>query len=76
MKYKSADVFFDSAGGLPAAHAYFINSKYLELVVHKDANMTLLDDVESINQDALVKTIIWQGNLTVSNRALQGVMKA
>ena len=76
MKYKSADVFFDSSGGIPPAHAYFLNTKYLELVAHQDANITMLDDVESINQDALVKTIIWQGNLSCSNRALQGVMKA
>lgn len=76
MKYKSADVFFDSSGGIPASHAYFLNTKYLDLVVHKDANITMLDDVDSINQDALVKTIIWQGNLAVSNRSLQGVLKA
>ena len=76
MKYKSADVFFDSSGGIPAAHAYFLNTKYMDLVVHQDANMTMLDDVESINQDAFVKTIIWQGNLALSNRFLQGVLKA
>lgn len=76
MKYKSADVFFDSSGGIPAAHAYFLNTKYLDLVVHQDANITMLDDVESINQDAMVKTIIWQGNLAISNRSLQGVVKA
>lgn len=75
MKYKSADVFFDSSGGIPAAHAYFLNTKYMDLVVHQDANMTMLDDVESINQDAMVKTIVWQGNLALSNRALQGVLK-
>ena len=76
MKYKSADVFFDSSGGIPAGHAYFLNTKYIDLVVHQDANITMLDDVESINQDALVKTIIWQGNLALSNRSLQGVLKA
>lgn len=76
LKYKTADVFFDSSGGIPAAHAYFLNTNYLDLVVHQDANITMLDDVESINQDALVKTIIWQGNLALSNRSLQGVMKA
>ena len=76
MKYKTADVFFDSSGGIPAAHAYFLNTNYIDLVVHQDANITMLDDVESINQDALVKTIIWQGNLALSNRSLQGVMKA
>ena len=76
MKYKTADVFFDSSGGIPAAHAYFLNTKYMDLVVHQDANITMLDDVESINQDALVKSIIWQGNLALSNRSLQGVLKA
>ena len=76
MKYKSADVFFDSSGGIPASHAYFLNTNYMDLVVHKDANITMLDDVESINQDALVKTIIWQGNLALANRSLQGVLKA
>lgn len=76
MKYKSADVFFDSSGGIPAAHAYFLNTNYLNLVVHQDANITMLDDIHSINQDAIAKMIIWQGNLTESNRSLQGVMKS
>lgn len=76
MKYKTADVFFDSSGGIPSAHAYFLNVNYLDMVVHKDANITMLDDVESINQDAMVKTIIWQGNLALANRSLQGVLKA
>ena len=76
MKYKSADVFFDSSGGVPGQHAYFLNTKYIDLVVHQDANITMLDDVESINQDALVKTIIWQGNIALGNRSLQGVLKS
>jgi hypothetical protein len=76
MKYKTADVFFDSSGGIPAAHAYFLNTNYMDLVVHRDANMTMLEEVESINQDAMVRTIVWMGNATVSNRSLQGVMKA
>lgn len=76
MKYKTADVFFDSSGGIPAQHAYFLNTNYVDLVVHQDANITLLDEVESINQDALVKTIVWMGNVALSNRSLQGVLKA
>jgi hypothetical protein len=76
MKYKTSDVFFDSSGGIPAAHAYFLNTKYMDLVVHRDANMTMLDEIESINQDAMVRTIVWMGNATVSNRSLQGVIKA
>lgn len=76
MKYKTADVFFDSSGGIPSAHAYFLNTEYMNVVIHQDANITMLDDVESINQDAMVKMIIWQGNLTMGNRSLQGVIKA
>lgn len=76
MKYKTADVFFDSSGGIPAAHAYFLNTDYIEAVVHQDANITVLDEVEAVGQDAMVKTLIWMGNLVCSNRARQGVLKA
>jgi hypothetical protein len=76
MKYKTADVFFDSSGGIPAQHAYFLNTDYLELVVHRDANMTMMDELRSVNQDAVVIPILFQGNLVCSARFLQGVMKA
>lgn len=79
LKYKSADVFFDGGtkgGGIPSSHMYFLNTDYLEVCVHKDANLERLDDKISINQDAVIIPFIWQGNLVVSNRSLQGVMKA
>jgi hypothetical protein len=76
MKYKTADVFFDSSGGIPTSHGYFINSDYLELVAHKDANLTMVDELRSVNQDAVVMPILWMGNLVCSNRSLQGVAKA
>jgi hypothetical protein len=77
MKYKNADVFFDSAAaGIPTSHAYFVNTDYLELVVHRDANMEIMPELKSVNQDAVVIPCLWQGNLVVSNRKLQGVMKA
>lgn len=76
MKYKTADVFFDSSGGIPAQHAYFANTDYMEVVAHTDANMTMMDQAKSVNQDAVVIPILWQGNLCESNRSLQGVMKA
>lgn len=79
LKYKSADVIFDGGtkgGGIPSAHMYFLNTDYLGLTVHKDANWTELTEKMSVNQDAEVIPIIWQGNMTVSNRSLQGVLKA
>lgn len=53
---------------------YFLNTRYLKLQVHKDANYEPLPEVMSINQDAKVKLAIWMGNLTCSARKLQGVM--
>jgi len=76
LKYKNADVFFDSSGGIPTAHGYFINTDYLELGVHRDANMTIMDELKSVNQDAVVIPCLWMGNLLCSNRSLQGVLKS
>jgi hypothetical protein len=80
LKYKTADVVFDGGtqfgSGMPANHMYFLNTDYLRLVVHKDANMTEVDEKRAVNQDAVVIPIIWQGNLVTSNRGLQGVLKA
>lgn len=77
LKYKSADVFFETSGsGIPTSSMYFINTDYLEMFVHQDANLTTLDDKTSVNQDAVVMPIINQCNLAVSNRSLQGILKA
>lgn len=76
MKYKGADVIFDGGSGIPSNTAYFLNTDYLELVVHKDADMTVMDELKPYNQDAAVVPVLWMGNMTVTNRALQGVMKA
>jgi hypothetical protein len=77
LKYKTADVFHDSsASGIPSAHMYFINTDYLDLTTHQDAWMTTLDKKFATNQDAEVIPIISMDNLTVSNRKLQGLVKA
>jgi hypothetical protein len=76
LKYKTADVIYDGGSGITAAHAYFINSDYLDLVVHRDADLEIVDDIRPVNQDGAVTPILWMGNLTCSNRFLQGVMKA
>jgi hypothetical protein len=76
LKYKNADVIFDGGSGIPASHMYFLNTDYISLVAHKDANMDVLDEMHALNQDAVVVPVLWMGNLTVSNRSLQGVLKA
>lgn len=76
LKYKKADVIFDGGSGIPSAHMYFMNTDYLNVVVHEDANMTVLEEVKPYNQDAAVVPVLWMGNVTCSNRSLQGVLKA
>jgi hypothetical protein len=76
LKYKSADVIFDGGSGIPTNCMYFMNTDYIELVVHKDADMEMPEDLRPYNQDAVVMPVLWMGNLVASNRALQGVLKA
>lgn len=76
LKFNTADVMHDNNSNFTATgeKMYFLNTEYLKLVVHRDANWTQLDDRNSVNQDAVVIPIIWQGQLTCSNRSLQGVL--
>jgi hypothetical protein len=76
LKYKGADVLFDGGSGIPAAHMYMLNTDYMYKVAHQDANLTTMDQMNAINQDAVVIPILWMGNLVCSNRAMQGVIKA
>jgi len=69
-----ADVFFDSSA--PANHMYALNSDYLHFRPHSDFNFVTLDEKSSVNQDGTVVPIYWKGNMTVSNRILQGVVCA
>ena len=74
LKYKNADVYFDGNSGIPASHCYMLNTAYLELVVHRDADLEIVDSQRPINQDGSVIPILWMGNLTCSNRKMQGVI--
>ncbi len=76
MKYKNADVIYDGNSGIPADHAYFINTNYLELVCHRDADLEIMDEMRPVNQDGAVTQVLWMGNLCCSNRAQQNVVHA
>jgi hypothetical protein len=76
LKYVDADVIFDSNSNFSttAEKMYFLNTDYLGLVVHRDANWSQMDDKVSVNQDAVVIPMLWMGNLVCSNRSLQGIL--
>lgn len=73
IKFQTCDIFHDGGSGIPANTMYFLNTDYLELCVHADANLTVSDEKISTNQDATTIPILFQGNLACSNRSLQGV---
>jgi len=76
LQYHNIPVIFDGVSGIPAAHMYMLNTNYLELVVHEDAQMTVMDEAKPYNQDAVVVPVLWMGNMVVKNRSLQAVIKA
>lgn len=76
LKYKKADVVFDGGSGIAANRMYFLNTDYLEMVVHRDADLSVQEDMKPYNQDATVIPILWMGNMVVSNRRLQAILKA
>lgn len=74
LKYVTADVFYDGDSGIPANHMYFLNTDYLYLRPHSKRNVVPLEKKSSLNQDAMIVPVVWAGNMTCSNRDLQGVI--
>lgn len=76
LKYKGKDVLLDGGqgGACPLKHGYFLNTDYLFYQPHKNRNMRPLSKVQAINQDASVELLVFMGNMTMSNAALQGVL--
>ncbi len=73
LRFKGAVMMFDLY--TTAGYMYFLNSKYLNWQVHKDANFTTTDFVKPENQDAKVAQILVMGELTLSNAIRQGVIQ-
>jgi hypothetical protein len=78
LDYMGADVVPDGAIGTacPPNHMYFLNTDYIKYRPSSKRNCVPLETVQSINQDASVRPIVWAGNMTLSNAQLQGVLIA
>lgn len=78
IKYMGSDVVFEGTGvSIPASHGYFLNTDYLKYRPAKDRNIEAIGgDRLNTSQDGLVRLLGWAGNLTCSNRSLQGVLLA
>jgi hypothetical protein len=76
LKYVTADIVHDLNSNFAATgeKMYYLNTDYLEVVVHEDANWNQMDDKHSTNQDGVVIPILFMGNVICSNRARQGIL--
>lgn len=75
IRFRNADVIYDPAGSnFSATRAYALNTNYLFWRPHSARDMVPLEPRQSVNQDSSVSLLVWAGNLTCSNRSLQGVM--
>jgi hypothetical protein len=76
LKYKSANVVFDNNTNFATTgeRAYFLNTDYLYLVQHREAQWTMDTEKTPVNQDAVVIPMYWMGNLVCTNRARQGIL--
>ena len=72
VKYLNSDVVYDSS--CDNSRMYFLNSNYLRLETAAGRDFVPGEQRTSVNQDALVVPMFWSGNLTCSNRSLQGVL--
>lgn len=77
IKVEGVEISYDGGqgGNIPSNHLYLINSKYLKYRPHEEYNIvTLPGNRLPTNQWAMIKLLAWAGNLTCSNRSLQGVL--
>lgn len=72
LAYRQSKVVYDPNSS--AERMYVLNPDYLFFRPHRDRNFVTEDEKISVNQDAIVVPMYWGGNMTVSNRALQGVI--
>ena len=77
LKYMGADVVLDGGYGGDAGTntMYFLNCDYLFFRPHSQRNFAPIGDERfAVNQDAMVQLIGFAGNMTTSNRFLQGIL--
>jgi hypothetical protein len=70
LTFKAIPVMFDRDA--LSGTIYFLNSQYINLAVHRDANFSTGKFVEPENQDVTTAKILFQGNLTTNNRRMHG----
>lgn len=66
LQFKGIPIVWDEL--CPSGTMYFLNSRHMNLSVHKDSNFETTDFVKPENQDAKVAQVLFMGNLTCDRR--------
>lgn len=76
LKFKTADIIFDDNTNFATngEKGYFLNTDYLYLVQHRDAQWSMDAEKRPTQQDAVVIPLYWMGNMITTCRFLQGVL--
>lgn len=70
LKFSTAMVKFDP--NCATGNLYMLSPEALSFVVHSDAEWTIGDFKEPVDQDVRTAKVIWMGNLVVNNRRKLG----
>lgn len=66
----------NDSNSVTTATAFFLNTDFLNFTTHSDRDIEVVGgERQNVNQDATVQLMLWAGNMTVSNRMLQGKAK-
>ena len=72
LRFRNSTIVVDSH--VPDGHAYFLNTKYLDFKVHKDASFKLEDFKHMEVNYGLQARIFWMGQLVCSAPRMQGLL--
>lgn len=74
LEFKGVPIVWDEL--CTSGAMYMLNTRHMNLTVHKDANFETTDFEKPEDQDALVAQILFMGNLTTDRRKSHGVLTA
>jgi hypothetical protein len=72
LSFKGGAVTFSPSG--TATNMYFLNERYLEMIIETDADFAMTDWKPIPNQLDRVAQVVTQGDVVTSNRRMQGVL--
>jgi hypothetical protein len=74
VAFRGAEVLFDA--DCTSGSMYFVNSRYLQFVKHRDAWLKMLPFAQPVNQDAKTSLVISMGELVTDVRRAHGLISS